>query len=72
MFAQICLRNDYYPLESCLLQLICTMHVSPEGTSSVTLSKTVGNTCFMFYTISSVKLIVSVSSVCTLMLLVLE
>ena len=48
------------------------MHVSPEGTSSATLSKTVGNTFFLFYTISSVMLFVSVSPVCTLMLLVLE
>ena len=39
---------------------------------SVTFFKTVGNTCFMFYTILSVMLFVFVSSVCTLMFLVLE
>ena len=58
----------YYSLENCLLQLICTMYGIPEGT----FSKTVGNTCFMFYTISSVMLFVSVSSACTFMFLVFE
>ena len=48
------------------------MYGIPEGTSSAAFSKTVGNTCFMFYTISSVMLFVSVSSVCTLMFLVLK
>ena len=48
------------------------MYGIPEGTSSATFSKTVGNTCFMFYTISSVMLFVSVSSACTLMFLVFE
>ena len=62
----------FYSLENCLLQLICTMYGIPEGTSSATFSKTVGNTCFMFYTISSVMLFVSVSPVCTLMFLVLK
>ena len=62
----------YYSLENCLLQLICTMYGIPEGISSATFSKTVGNTCFMFYTISSVMLFVSVSSASTLMFLVFE
>ena len=48
------------------------MYGIPEGTSSATFSKTVGNTCFMFYTKSSVMLFVSVSSACTLMFLVFE
>ena len=48
------------------------MYGIPEGISSATFSKTVGNTCFMFYTISSVMLFVSVSSACTLMFLVFE
>ena len=62
----------YYSLENCLLQLISKMYGMPEGTSPPTFSKTVGNTCFIFYTISSVMLFVPVSSVCTLMFLVLE
>ena len=65
-------RNDYYSLENCLLQISCTMYGIPEGTSSATFSKTVGNTSFMFYTMSSVMLFVSVSSACTLMFLVFE
>ena len=48
------------------------MYGIPEGTSSATFSKTVGDTCFMFYTISYVMLFVSVSSACTLMFLVFE
>ena len=64
-------RNDILFIGK-LLQLICTMYGIPEGTSSATFSKTVGNTCFMFYTISSVMLFVSVSSVCTFMFLVLK
>ena len=48
------------------------MYGIPEGTSSATFSKTVGNTCFMFYTISSVMLFVSVSSGCTLMFVPFE
>ena len=48
------------------------MHGIPEGFQSATFSKTVGNTCFMFHTISSVMLFVSVSSACTLMFLVFE
>ena len=52
----------YYSLENCLLQVICTMYVIPEGTSSAIFSKIVGYTCSMFYTISSVMLFVSVSS----------
>ena len=55
-----------------LLQLLCTMYGIPERTLSATFSKTVGNTCFMSYTISSVMLFVSISSVCTMMFLVLE
>ena len=43
-----------------------------SSTSSATFSKTVGNTCFMFYTISSVMLFVSFSSACTFMFLVLK
>ena len=54
-----------------LLQLICTMYGIPERTLSATFSKTVGNTCFMSYTISSVMLFVSISSVCTMMFLFL-
>ena len=62
----------FYSLENCLLQLICTMYGIPEGTSSATFYKTLGNTCFMFYTISYVMLFVSVSSACTLIFLVLK
>ena len=48
------------------------MYGIPEGTLFAAFPKTVGNTCFMFYTISSVMLFVSDSYVCTLMLLVLK
>ena len=48
------------------------MYGIPEGTSSATFSKTVDNTCFMFYTISSVMLFVSVAFACTLIFLKFE
>ena len=50
-------RNDIIFIGKLSLQLICTMFGIPEGTSSAAFYNTVGNTCFMFYTIPSVMLL---------------